>query len=245
MTTKHFSLLPPHFCEEGGAIFSEEQWNEYLPGYVDYYPESFRRVVPYLVAQLCYHHVFLQENLSQDHPLRNTRIWRSGALVQLLPRLRGGLLPEPTHMKPTGIPPHVVIAAEVSELKAEVSVLKALLLERLEEITAGLPTTLRNMLLEHFHINGAIPFTLADAQAMNNNMLAMVQQSITTALQNFNLTNNNHLLLPPQNPAPPATAGGVVVGNNGGGDGNERGQYPVYQWGNRFRLVPEGFEFPR
>lgn len=250
ITSKEFSLLPPHFCEGDGPILTQEQWHEFLPGYVDYYPESFRRVVPYLVAQLSYHHTFLDQQLPAFHPLRNSRIWKSGVLITLQGRLRGGTIAGTTPMKPTGIPPHVVIASEVSDLRGEVGELRKELKdlrELLIELLRGLPESVKQLILSTFRVDGAIPFTQNDAQHMFDNLLATVQQSITTVVSQTIATNfaalmgnnANHPLGLGQHAHPTATIRPGAVGDD------ERAQYLVHTWGNRLRLVPEDFAFPR
>ncbi len=57
-----FSMLPPHF-DQSSPIMSLEDWDIYLPGYSTYYPEKFRKVIPFLLASLCYHKEYLDATL--------------------------------------------------------------------------------------------------------------------------------------------------------------------------------------
>lgn len=63
LTDAEFAILPPHLNISEGSILTLNQWNQILPGYSSYYLESFRPVIPFLLASLVYHKRFLEENL--------------------------------------------------------------------------------------------------------------------------------------------------------------------------------------
>ena len=68
ITESEFANLPPHF-DPAAAILELEEWEKILPGYSTFYPESFKQVVPYLLASLVYHKNFLEMYLPKNHPI--------------------------------------------------------------------------------------------------------------------------------------------------------------------------------
>lgn len=83
LTEPSFTALPPHVYSANGPALKIAQWEHFLPGYSTFYPDTFKPVLNYLLASLAYHREFLQERLHPAHPLFDTRIWRSGGLMQL------------------------------------------------------------------------------------------------------------------------------------------------------------------
>lgn len=80
-----FAALPPHFDQSNGNIMSMEEWELILPGYSSFYPVSFRKVCPFLLASLVYHMDWLKDNLPTSYPLFISRVWTSGLLDRLKP----------------------------------------------------------------------------------------------------------------------------------------------------------------
>ncbi|KAH9152508.1 hypothetical protein AeRB84_005073 [Aphanomyces euteiches] len=115
--TKDFASLPPHFV---GQVLNLHEWETILPGYIDYYPSSFRTAIPFMLASLVWHQNWLRDTLDEKHPLFFSPVWISGLLPQLIQRVEVGCLSnEMTKMKATGIPPHVVISDQISTLQQQ------------------------------------------------------------------------------------------------------------------------------
>jgi hypothetical protein len=56
-----FSILPPHFDDSN--VISEEIWKYLIPYYDD-----FKATLPFLMASMCYHADWLNDNLYSNHP---------------------------------------------------------------------------------------------------------------------------------------------------------------------------------
>lgn len=70
-----FDIIAPHFSPETLIELYDYGWDFFVDGYINY-PESFQRVVPFLLASLVYKG-HLQELLHVDHPLFSHRIFTS------------------------------------------------------------------------------------------------------------------------------------------------------------------------
>lgn len=69
-----FSVLPPHFNEEGRSILTHEYFTKIL-GCYSFIPDSFKRVIPYLFASLIYHEEFLRKHLPSNHSVFQSPIF--------------------------------------------------------------------------------------------------------------------------------------------------------------------------
>lgn len=45
-----FGVLPPHFNEKEGSVLTVDEWEIILPGYIDFFPDSFKVALPFLLA---------------------------------------------------------------------------------------------------------------------------------------------------------------------------------------------------
>jgi hypothetical protein len=117
-----FTLLPARFKLDAIII-----WPDIVSNY-NSYPEDFRNVIPYLVAALVHHAIWIKDNLPENHPLFLSRCWRSAAQVSLKPFL----LPpcrmtcQHTGMVATGIPPlHVFMNQQQNNSTAIMSAIES------------------------------------------------------------------------------------------------------------------------
>jgi hypothetical protein len=125
----------------------------------------------------------------------------------------------------TGIPPHIMLANEVTMLKAEMSQLRMHLLSKLDQ----LPEDLKSCMLENFQINGTVPITHAQVVTMMTDLQATILQALQSTRNtslDTSLTNNN-------------LERRALVG-----DGVIEG-YNTWSWGGRIHFVPQDFRFPR
>ena len=72
INTVEFATLPPHFTLPDLDIINQLGWNKIVDNY-DVLPNCFKRVVPFLLANIVYHHNFLRRNLPSNHPLWNQK----------------------------------------------------------------------------------------------------------------------------------------------------------------------------
>ncbi len=65
------TMLPPHFADADlPTALLDAAMTQFI-----HYPNSFKRVIPYLLASLVYHKNWLQRNLPSSHPLFRENIW--------------------------------------------------------------------------------------------------------------------------------------------------------------------------
>lgn len=87
-----FADLPPHFDLSEGAILTVSQWEEILPNYSTFYPKSFKAALNYLLASLVYHQDWIKDNFDPQHPIFISRVWTSGVLMSLKPKVYTGCM---------------------------------------------------------------------------------------------------------------------------------------------------------
>lgn len=113
-----FADLPPHFDLSRGTVLTTEEWELILPGYSTWYPVNFRHVLPFLLASLIYHRKWIQETFPAAHPLFNQRVWTSGVLERKADGVLSGCMNNATSgLTATGVPPHLVLANEVTQVR--------------------------------------------------------------------------------------------------------------------------------
>jgi hypothetical protein len=224
LTDPAFAVLPPHFDLSDGPILSDEQWNAILPGFSTFYPANFRQVCPYLLASLAYHRSYLESHLAPNHPLKLSRVWTSGILQQVLPRVLTGCNRNPvSKMMATGVPATVMLANEIVGLKQEISYLKVAIMQRLDE----LPDRLKEQMLENFAINGAIPITRDQVSELLSGLQANLIQQMERHAATWQARAASVV-----DPAPISGTNAQVL-------------YSTWCWGGGIHLVPEGWRFPR
>ncbi|KAI2500775.1 hypothetical protein MHU86_13699 [Fragilaria crotonensis] len=159
-----FATLPPHF-----SLIDTAEISAILHSVVNVnaYPELFQGCLPYLLASLAYHHEYLDETLAQQDRLRSSRLWTSGILPNLKKKvILGNGNCKTTGMMATGVPPHIILAVATEKIQ------ETLIHEALEirGDIANVPGKMCDRLLQQFEVNGALPMTFANVQAMLTTM---------------------------------------------------------------------------
>jgi hypothetical protein len=236
ITDPSFAALPPHFDLTNGPPLTVEQWDEVLPGYSSFYPNKFKPVLTYLLASLVYHRDFLQQRLHPSHPLFHQRVWRSGILVQLQSKvLCGRFINEVSGLEASGVPPHIVIANQLMKVEARLKAVEEDLLKRIEE----LPEALKRSIMENFVVNGTVPITRHDVEAIVNHIVNNSTSQLIAAFQALAQSTQTA-----QSGSVHGSVGGGMA-QNGSLEGDTGRKYASFVWNGRFHPVPEGFEFPR
>ena len=208
-----FASLPPHF---GGEGLARIQWASIFPLY-DRVPETFKRALPFLLASICYHEPWLRSTLPAQHPLFSTYLFASGCVDGLKPLLHAGRSRcAATSMLATGIPTHLAMSSELTDVVKATQLLRAELLAKCSEMPAELVT----VMLNRFSINGAIPVTVEDIKALLNDVLVQMRSELRDALPAAAAHADA-----PQQPADPADP-----------------RFLLHQWGGRFHMVKEGWQ---
>lgn len=222
LTDKEFSNLPPHFNQTNGAVLTADEWNFILPGYSSFYCQSFRQVVPYLLASIIYHREFIQQILPSTHPIFYQRFWNPTILSKLTSKIQTGCGKNSvTHMFATGIPPHIVLSNELARVTERLESMDQNIFKKLD----WLPQRIKDCLLENFQINGAVPITHSDVKSMIDDL----KKSL---LEAFGENNSRRILNEPDNQANINPENSSV-------------SYRSFTWAERIHPVPDDFRFPK
>lgn len=129
---------------------------------------------------------------------------------------------EVTKLTATGIPPHIVLANEIVEVRTELKSMRYELIDRL----CRMPEAVANTMRDQFTIEGAVQLTRNDVQSLitelEQRLLASIGASIA-AVQSAQSSTSS------------------LAGSNGG-NGT---QLQLFHWGGKLHPVPENFELPR
>ena len=159
-----FATLPPHF-----SLVDTAEISAILHSIVNVnaYRELFQGCLPYLLSSLAYHQEYLDEMLGQQDRLRSSRLWTSGILPTLKKKvILGNGQCKTTGMTATGVPPHIILAVASEKIQET-------LMHEAHEICgdiAEVPGEMCERLLQQFQVNGALPMTFANVQAMLTTM---------------------------------------------------------------------------
>jgi len=223
-----FASLPPHFDLSSGDILSVQEWDLILPGYSNntVYPDKFRQVMPFLLASIVYHKDWIVLNFPARHPLFLTSLWTSGIMDRLIARVYAGTMKNPvTKLAASGIPPHILLANELCNVRSELTSIKDQIIVKLD----ALPDLIKENLLRNFQINGVLPISREDVQSM----IALSTETVLSAIQSSISANNEAIRTMNNN-------------NNASNSATDNiTDFQLFQWGGRFHHVPEGFEFPK
>lgn len=223
LTDIDFADLPPHFDLSKGAVISIAQWEEILPGYSTYYPQSFRQVLPFLLASIVHHQDYLKEVLHPSHPFFQSRLWTSGIVSTLSEKVFTGNGKNPvTLMTATGIPPHLLLAKELATTRGEIEKMRETIIQKLQEV----PEQVKACMLENFQVDGTVPITVSQVQTMMSDM----QERLVAAILDQGEQQRAALQEVSTSLAP---AGLPSL------------QFLTYTWGGGIHSVPESFRFPK
>ena len=208
-----FASLPPHFDSVGAP---QVGWATVFPLYSTL-PGTVKRALPFLLASICHHEVWLRESLSPQHPLFSSPLFTSGTLAELRPHIRAGCYRSTaTGLTATGIPPHLAMSNELTTVARETAAMKAQLLSQY----AALPADLTSHLLAKFTIQGAVPVTLDDLKAVMAQAVSEMHAHVRDALPDA---------------ARAATAPAAADPNS------DDARFNVWAWGGAMHMVPEGW----
>ena len=210
-----FSSLPPHFGKDG---LDRIQWTSILPLY-ERLPETFKRALPCLVASICYHEQWLRSTLPAHHPLFAMYLFASGCVSSLKVFVIAGRgRCSISGMQATGIPPHLAMSNELTDVVKHTQMLRDELMTKCSE----LPSALVNVMLSRFTVNGAIPVTVDDIKALLNSVLTQMRAELRDALPAATHT--------------PASSQPV--------DPLADPRFHLWTWRGKMHMVPEGWRFP-
>lgn len=216
-TEATFATLPPHFSTAGQALVP---WQTVLPLY-SRVPETFKRALPYLLASICYHEQWLRSVLPARHPLFATHLFASGQVAVLKQHvITGRSRCAVTGMVATGIPPHLVLSNEMTDMARQTEIMKDALLAKCTDLPAELVT----VMMGRFSINGAIPVTIDDIKTLLNNAVNDMRTELRVAI--------------------PTAATSTTLSLTDRVDGDSDPRFQLWLWKGRMHPVPEGWKLP-
>ena len=116
MNDHTFADLPPHFAS--GTPLTTAEWEDILPGYSTWYPQKFRQVLPFLFASLVYHCAWIEATFPREHPIFSMRVWTSGLMGRKAGSVLSGCMQNgDSGLVATGVPPHLVLANKVEQVR--------------------------------------------------------------------------------------------------------------------------------
>jgi hypothetical protein len=173
-----------------------------------------------LLASICYHEQWLRSNLPAHHALFSTYLFASDAVDRLKPCVIAGRSHcTLTRMSATGIPPHLTMTNELTNVVAQTQILRERILSKCTE----LPSALVDVMLSKFSINGAIPVTMDNLEALLNDRFNQIKVDIRNALP----------------PSPPTPTSALHIT-----DWNLDPRFHLWTWGEKLRMVPQGWKLP-
>jgi hypothetical protein len=111
-----FADLPPHFAS--GTPLTTAEWEDILPGYSTWYPQKFRQVLPFLFASLIYHRAWIEATFPREHPIFSMRVWTSGLMGRKAGSVLSGCMQNgDSGLVATGVPPHLVLANKIEQVR--------------------------------------------------------------------------------------------------------------------------------
>lgn len=238
MTSKDFTALPPMF----EISISDKLLEGFLPNYKRY-PDSFLPVIPYLLASLQHHYLWLTNALPETHPFRTSFIWRSGFLTKHKQFVRVDFGSSTIRtLIATGVPLALVTALEVSVLRNDFAAWKSSFAGSVAELRAdisalnqSLPKELMQLIFENLCINGAVPLTEARLQVTESKLHEAVSNLESKLLERVESI-IQRLTSAPRTGSQPSTALP---------SSNSSSLYGHFPWGDRlWNPFPESYVIP-
>ena len=243
-----FATLPPHFVTDG-AIFTEEEWKTYIPGWKQY-PDCFKSAIPFLIASVVYHIDWLEANLPQSHSFFQSPFYCDNVIGSKNMKEKvecGEFSCEKTKMQATGIPPTINVLRELAVVKDTMQKNDSAINDRVttllnevdgvskqvDGLNSTLPAELTKELLKKFEVNGAVPLTennlVGLEQRLTDTLRTLIEESLSS--RGGSGTTAAASAVPPPPPGLPSAS-------------QQRAHW--FQWRDgTFKRVPEGFTFPR
>ncbi len=223
ITDVKFACLPPRF--HSSVVESVIDWEAVFPGYHTL-PGSFRSVLPFLLASLSYHRVWLTQNLHHSHPLLHTPLFAQKLIDPFCGRV---IPPESTYgrcdltgIQATGVPTMLLISTQISHFQ-----------KKMENISSNLPENIVTKILDKCHIHGAIPITRDDMAGFQREIMSQMKDIVNQSIrqnthEHRQPTDINYLLIDDAEVLDASIFRLFVWPSNG-----------------EFHMVPENYEIPR
>jgi hypothetical protein len=184
-TSSDFSVLPPHFTRNVTDIVGIKFWIHIFGEAYNKFPNNFWEVLNFLLASIIYHRNWLHENLPKSHPLFSTILYSSKNYIH---RLSPYVVLQSDLIKETGIPPHLTLAKELKVIQDNINKCTLSIIHQSED----LPKSLKEEILKHFAISGAIPVTLDKLQELIDKSVKQIKEQIQETRITENCNTSSH-----------------------------------------------------
>ncbi len=183
-----FGDLPPRFKPE---FISTVDWSAYLTCYPRL-PQSFKAVVPYLIATLVTKWEWFKANVGSDHPLLSN-LHMQPMVDALKPHIiSDGLFScNSTGMKASGVPLNVILLERQQDFESRMSALVAATEANKLEMMDKLPALITTNILTRLEVNGAVPVTNDDLNRATTRIQEQLQELILQIHSTRTVAQNN------------------------------------------------------
>lgn len=216
---ENFAILPPHFDTNCGPVLTVEEWENILPGFSEFYPQTFRVALPFFLASLAYHRKWMVENLPRNHPIFFSRVMTSGTLEELESKVETGLfMNRKTGLKASGVPRDVILAFRMTKMEDRFNTFEETVVNEIRTV----PKESAREILKNCEVTGAVPITSSEVTCL----LDGLKTSILGEIRELNArgaasrSTDNRL----------RRRDGICEGDC------------EYIWGDRRHVVPQGFQ---
>ena len=93
----------------------------------------------------------------------------------------------------TGVPPHLILANSMVDLRHDIGVMREEIISKLEQ----LPEALKHSMLENFQIEGTVPITRHEMQDMMKSSIDDLKRTIETSLLSLSHRGQDEAVLTP------------------------------------------------
>ena len=168
--------------------WTDDDWVNMDPHYHQY-PQQFKRVVPYLLASICYHWDWIVATFPENHFIFNIRFVASDKMATLKPLVHAGIiLNKNTGMMATGVPFHVSLKHQQSLMQNKLDGLQQLVTDNNELVRSYVSEEIEknndvivNKILQRVDVHGAVAVTQQDLVTS----LSEFQQQLIGNLERF------------------------------------------------------------
>jgi hypothetical protein len=221
---REFATLPPHLEMDHLQKLTQSNWCTIIPSYASL-PASFKQTLPFLLASLLYHEQWIKTTLPSSHPIHSSVLFSSPLIHEL--DLRGKVLTGEdyctrSHIRATGIPPHLCIVNQIVESSRQSFTQVAEIQSTVSCMSTTLPKQVADHVLSQCDVHGAVAITKDDLSGMLNSVV----DQLTSATLNIR------------------ASGSTLVINTDSHSGNTQ-PWMLWTWGEAFHMVPEGWMIPK
>lgn len=204
----------------------------------DRYPNTFKAVLPFLLASICFHKKFLEQTLNYNHPIFKSKLWISNFInCNICSKVLVGRFDnQVSGLNATGIPPSLRTLQLAVQSLDEIQELRKYISQYLNSLPSEVAKLVEERIQSRFVVQGAVAFSTNDAENMKSAILKEIKEFVATlsfvSTRTGNSNQSENVTIDPttslEKPDP------------------TNADFNLFMWKDgTFKIVPEGFIFPR